>query len=123
MNGELEEEVYMDMPPGFEEKGPAGRVCRLKRSLYGLKQSLRAWFDRFGKVLKNYGYSQGQASHTMFYKQSKEGKLAILIVYVDDIILTGDDKEELEGLKEKLACEFEIKDLGPLRYFFGNGGS
>lgn len=119
MNGELEEEVYMDMPPGFEEKGPAGRVCRLKRSLYGLKQSLRAWFDRFGKVLKNYGYSQGQASHTMFYKQSKEGKLAILIVYVDDIILTGDDKEELEGLKEKLACEFEIKDLGPLRYFLG----
>ncbi|KAH9648615.1 reverse transcriptase Ty1/copia-type domain-containing protein [Citrus sinensis] len=84
-----------------------------------LNTSPRTWFDRFGKVLKTYGYSQGQADHTMFYKQSKEGKLAILIVYVDNIILTGDDKEELEGLNAKLACEFEIKNLGPLRYFLG----
>ena len=55
----------------------------------------------------------------MFYKRFKEGKLSILIVYVDNIILTGDDKQELERLKAKLACEFKIKDLGPLRYFLG----
>ena len=65
-------------------------------SLYGIKQSAIAWSNRFGKILKNYDYSQRQADHTMFYKQFKEGKLTILIVYVDDIILTGDDKKELE---------------------------
>ena len=53
----------------------------------------------------------------MFYKHSKEGKIAILIVYVDDIILTGDDSAELERLKERLVDEFEIKDLGELKYF------
>ncbi|RVW12990.1 putative mitochondrial protein [Vitis vinifera] len=58
-----------------------------------------------------------QADHTVFYKHSKDGKIAILIVYVDDIVLTGSDKEELERLKRRLAVEFEIKDLGASKYF------
>jgi len=95
------------------------RVCRLKKSLYGLKQSPRAWFERFGKVIKRYAYIQSQADHTMFYKHSNDGKIAILIVYVDDIVLTGDDCDELAKLKKKLAEEFEIKDLGALKYFLG----
>ncbi|EXB88426.1 Retrovirus-related Pol polyprotein from transposon TNT 1-94 [Morus notabilis] len=111
LNGDLEEEVYMEMPPGFEDKGD--QVCKLKKSLYGLKQSPRAWFDQFTK-----GYKQAGGDHTLFY-QHKNDKTAILIVYVDDIILTGDDLEEWERLKRKLAKEFEIKDLGSLRYFLG----
>lgn len=62
---------------------------------------------------------QSQPDHTMFYKHSKEGRMAVLIVYVDDIILTGDDVFELDRLKKALAREFEIKDLGPLKYFIG----
>nr|CAN61034.1 hypothetical protein VITISV_041749 [Vitis vinifera] len=62
---------------------------------------------------------KSQANHTIFYKHSKDGKIAILIVYVDDIVLTGSDKEELERLKRRLATEFEIKDLGALKYFLG----
>ena len=119
LNGDLEEEVYMSSPPGFEERCGNGRVCRLKKSLYGLKQSPRAWFERFGKVIKRYAYIQSQADHTMFYKHSNDGKIAILIVYVDDIVLTGDDCDELAKLKKKLAEEFEIKDLGALKYFLG----
>ncbi|KAI3421371.1 uncharacterized protein J3R85_012404 [Psidium guajava] len=119
LNGDLEEEVFMNLPPGFEERFEARKVCKLKKSLYGLKQSPRAWFERFGKVIKRYGYTQGQADHTMFYKHSKEGKVAILIVYVDDIVLTGDSYDELEKLKGRLAEEFEIKDLGTLKYFLG----
>ncbi|KAJ9691384.1 hypothetical protein PVL29_013538 [Vitis rotundifolia] len=109
----------MSLPPGFEESFGVGKVCKLKKSLYGLKQSPRAWFERFDKVIKHYGYTQSQVDHTMFYKHSNEGKVAILIVYVDDIVLTGDDCNELENLKGKLAEEFEIKDRGALKYFLG----
>ena len=82
-------------------------------------QSPRAWFDRFAKVLKGQGYRQGQSDHTMFFNQSGNGKKTILIVYVDDIILTGDNTVEMERLKMILAFEFEVKDLGFLKYFLG----
>lgn len=117
LNGNLEEEVFMCLPPGFEKLFDQDKVCKLKRSLYGLKQSPRALFERFRKVVKSYDYHQSQADHTMFYKHSTKGKIAVLIVYVDDIILTGDDIEELARLKKKLAEDFEIKDLGVLKYF------
>ncbi|RVW15032.1 hypothetical protein CK203_084789 [Vitis vinifera] len=67
---------------------------------------------RFAKVINNQGYQQGQTNHTMFFKQSNDGRMTILIVYIDDIILTGDDKGEVERLKKVLAIEFELKDLG-----------
>ena len=70
-------------------------------------------------MINHYGYTQSQVNHTMFYKHSDEGKVAILIVHVDDIVLTEDDCSELERLKGKLAKEFEIKDLGALKYFLG----
>ncbi|RVW73975.1 Retrovirus-related Pol polyprotein from transposon TNT 1-94 [Vitis vinifera] len=91
LNGDLEEEVYMEIPPGFEESMAKNQVCKLQKSLYSLKQSPRAWFDRFTKVVLKLGYKQGQADHTLFVKKSHAGKLAILIVYVDDIILSGND--------------------------------
>ena len=119
LNEELEEEVFMSLPPGFEEELGRNKVCRLKKSLYGLKQSPRAWFERFGTVVKGLGYIQSQADHTLFYKHSTNNKIAILIVYVDDIILTGDDSLELKNLREKLAKAFDIKELGPLKYFLG----
>ena len=109
LNVELEEEVFMDLPPGFESMFGARKVCKLKKSLYGLKQSPRAWFDRFTKAVKRCGYRQSQADHTLFYKHSTTGKIAILIVYVDDIILTSNDAGELKALKKFLAREFEIK--------------
>ena len=94
-------------------------MCKLKKSLYKLKQSPRAWFKRFGKVINHYGYTQSHVDHRMFYKHSDEGKVAILIVYIDDIVLTGDDCSELERLKRRLAKEFEIKGPGVLKYFLG----
>ncbi|EXB74504.1 Copia protein [Morus notabilis] len=118
LNGDLEEEVYMASPPGFEEKFDS-KVCKLKKSLYGLKQSPRVWFEKFTHSVKNQGYVQVQSDHTMFMKHSKDGKVAVLIVYVDDIILTGNDVAEMEQLKRRLASEFEIKDLGTLKYFLG----
>ncbi|RVX02081.1 Copia protein [Vitis vinifera] len=119
LNGDLEEEVYMEIPPGFEESMAKNQVCKLQKSLYGLKQSPRVWFDRFTKTVLKLGYKQGQADHTLFVKKSHAGKMAILIVYVDDIILSGNDMEELQKLKKYLSEEFEVKDLGNLKYFLG----
>ncbi|CAJ2635918.1 unnamed protein product [Trifolium pratense] len=118
LNGDLEEEVYMDIPPGFEDKF-GSNVCKLNKSLYELKQSPRAWFEKFTYSMKKQGYIQGQADHTLFTKFSQDGKIVVLIVYVDDIVLTGDDIVEMARVKEKLALDFEIKDLGSMRYFLG----
>uniref|UniRef100_A0A2N9I636 Integrase catalytic domain-containing protein n=1 Tax=Fagus sylvatica TaxID=28930 RepID=A0A2N9I636_FAGSY len=119
LHGDLEEEVYMDFPPGFSTSSESGKVCRLRKSLYGLKQSPRAWFGRFTHSMRKYGYHQSQSDHTLFLKHSNEGKVTALIVYVDDIVVTGNDIMEMGKLKTYLAKEFEIKDLGTLRYFLG----
>ena len=94
------------------------KVCGLKKSLYGLKQSPRAWFGRFTKVMKAFGYHQSNSDHTLFIK-NQQGKIIALIVYVDDMIVTGNDPEERRALKDYLFREFEMKDLGSLKYFLG----
>jgi len=119
LHGEIEEEVYMNPPPGYNLTTGRNLVCKLKKALYGLKQSPRAWFGRFTQAMKKLQYSQSNGDSTMFFKKGISGKLSILIVYVDDIIITGDDTDEVDMLKQKLAEEFDIKSLGTLRYFLG----
>ena len=99
LHGDLEEEIYMEIPPGFEERLGTNKVCKLQKALYGLKQSPRAWFGRFAKVMLAAGYKQSQADHTLFIKHSKTGGVTALLVYVDDIIVTGDDASEQEMLR------------------------
>ena len=118
LHGDLQEEVYMEIPPGFGTSQTHGKVLRLRKSLYGLKQSPRAWFDRFRRAMCVMGYTQCNGDHTVFYRHS-EWHITILAVYVDDIIITGDDIVEIAQLKKKLSKEFEVKDLGQLRYFLG----
>ena len=118
LHGDLDEEIYMDLPPGFTTTCDIGKVCRLRKSLYGLKQSPRAWFGRFAQSMRNYGFKQTQADHTLFLKHDK-GKLTALIVYVDDMVVTGNDVEGIQKLQMYLAKEFEMKDLGTLKYFLG----
>ncbi|WVZ66155.1 hypothetical protein U9M48_015421 [Paspalum notatum var. saurae] len=118
LHGDLQEKVYMEIPPGFMNKHTIGKVCRLKKSLYGLKQSPRAWFDRFRRAICDMGYMQCNGDHTVFYKH-RRSHITILTVYVDDIIITGDDTEEIRHLKKELGKAFEVKDLGQLRYFLG----
>ena len=78
-------------------------------SFYGLKQSLKAWFGRFAKVIKEFGYKQSQGDHTLFIKHSASGGVTALLVYVHDIIVTGNDEREKHELKQRLAIEFENK--------------
>ena len=108
----------MDVPPGFASSVTSGKVCRLKKALYGLKQSPRAWFSRFNKAILKFGYKSSNTDHTLFTKR-KNGKFTALIVYVDDIVLTGNDTDEMKEIKRRLASEFQMKDLGKLKYFLG----
>ena len=119
LHGDLHEEVYIEIPPGFATTQTKGNVLRLRKSLYGLKQSPRAWFDRFRRAMCGMGYRQCNGDHTLFYRHSGN-HITILAVYVDDIIITGDDTMEIDRIKESLSKEFEVKDLGQLRYFLGN---
>ena len=109
----------MELPLGVKNGSSCkGEVCKLKKSLYGLKQSPRAWFGRFSTTVKEFGYKQSNSDHTLFIKH-KEGKVTAIIVYVDDMVMTGDDPCEMKALQEYLATKFEMKDLGQLKYFLG----
>ncbi|WKA09424.1 hypothetical protein VitviT2T_027072 [Vitis vinifera] len=119
LHGELSKEVYMDLPPGcMVSEKQCQKVCKLKKSLYGLKQSPRAWFGRFTKSMRAFGYRQSNSDHTLFLKK-QHGKITALIVYVDDMVVTGNDHEERKALQNYLSREFEMKDLGHLKYFLG----
>ncbi|CAL8164293.1 unnamed protein product [Prunus armeniaca] len=109
LHGELTEEVYMDIPPGYNTT-QTGTVSKLRKALYGLKQSPRAWFGPFTMATKNNGFKQCNPDHTLFLKHRK-GKVTTLIIYVDDMIITGNDKLEISQLQDYLATEFEMKDL------------
>ncbi|KAK3020172.1 hypothetical protein RJ639_046980 [Escallonia herrerae] len=119
LHGDLSEEVYMELPPGcMMPKTDSQKVCKLHKALYGLKKSPRAWFGRFTKSMRAFGYHQSNSDHTLFLKK-KQGKITALIVYVDDMVVTGNDPEEREALQGHLSREFKMKDLGPLKYFLG----
>ena len=116
LHGDLQEEVYMEQPPGFVAQGE--KVCRLRKALYGLKQSPRAWFGRFSDAVVGFGMHRCSVDHSVFSMSSSKG-CVILVVYVDDIIVTGSDVEGIQRLKQFLQKEFDTKDLGILRYFLG----
>ena len=117
LHGDLDEEIYMEVPPSFELLNK--KVCKLKKAFYGLKQSPRAWFSRFSKVMKVLVYKQRQRDHTLFVRHSNSGGVTVLLVYVDDKIVIGDDLKGREDLRKCLVKEFEIKELGRLKYFLG----
>ena len=119
LHGDLAEEVYMEQPPGFVAQGESGLECKLSRSLYGLKQSPRAWFSRFSSVVQEFGMIQSAADHYVFYHHSSTGKCIYLIVYVDDIVIISTDQDGIQKLKQHLFSHFQTKDLGKLKYFLG----
>ena len=117
LHGDLTKEVYMQHPPGYS-LGPPTTLCRLQKSLYGLKQSPRMWFGRFTTVMRAQGYTQSNGDATLFFHHGPNG-VAIFVVYVDDILITGSDGTEALRLATAISAEFADKALGSLRYFLG----
>eukprot|EP01018_Ginkgo_biloba_P007448 Gb_23452 [translate_table: standard] len=118
MNGDLEEEVYMQQPKGFEVKGKEKLVCRLDKALYGLKQAPRAWYIKIDEHLRGSGF-QRSASDPNLYIKKKDGDLVILVVYVDDLVITGNSLKLIDEVKGDLVKAFEMTDLGLLHYCLG----
>jgi len=117
LHGDLHEEIYMTLPPGVTSSLPQA-VCRLQKSLYGLKQASRQWYSKLAEVLYTRGYRHSSNDYSLFYKKGSQS-VVFLAVYVDDILLTGDDDIEMTALKAYLDKTFKIKDLGPIHYFLG----
>lgn len=118
LNGTLGEEIYMDQPIGFVSKGQEDKVCRLKRSIYGLKQSSRQWYFRFHEAITSFGFTMVDEDHCVYVQKTSEG-ITFLSLYVDDILLAGNNMEMINTTKEWLSSVFEMKDLGEARYVLG----
>jgi len=94
-------------------------VCKLHRSLYGLKQLPHAWFGKFSSIVQRFGLRCNETGHSVFYSYTSLRKCIYQIVYVDDIVITGNDTIGISQLKEHLCRHFQTKDLGSLKYFLG----
>ncbi|XP_074347279.1 uncharacterized protein LOC141686120 [Apium graveolens] len=130
LHGELNETIYMKMPQGYFYKGCRinsqsiatlnaennNLVCRLKKSLYGLKQSPRLWFHKLSQTLLNLGYIQSKSDHSLFVFHT-ESKITLVLVYVDDLLICGNCDAQINYLKQMLSSSFHMKDLGPVHYF------
>jgi hypothetical protein len=117
LHGDLHEDVFMQLPPGFRRKGEQ-LVCKLQKSLYGLKQASRNWYSKFSEVLINFGFKHSTADPSLFCLHRESGAV-FLLLYVDDIVLTGSDPQLISLVKVLLQKHFKIKDLGKLKYFLG----
>jgi hypothetical protein len=119
LSGDLEETIYMNQAEGFVAEGEEHLVCRLKKSLYGLKQSPRCWNRALDTQLKTMGFKQS-ASDPCIYTSTNDG-LFILAVYFDDILLASKSQQRIDQIKADLGKQFHVKDMGELHYFLGVG--
>jgi hypothetical protein len=117
LNGNLEEEIYMEQPPGFVQFGPEF-VCKLKKSLYGLKQSARQWNKKLNATLFNLGYKRLESDRSI-YVFAKDGVLVIIPVFIDDITLASNSQSKIDNTIKDLELHFKLRNLGPTSWLLG----
>ena len=111
LHEDLEEEIYMAQPVGFHRVGQQHLVCRLKKSVYGLKQSPRQWYKKFDHFMVEHMYNHSQFDHCVYYWCLDDGSFIYLILYVDDMSIASKRQVEIDKLKNQLSKAFEMKDL------------
>jgi hypothetical protein len=119
LHGDLDEEIYMQQPQGYEVKGKENLVCRLKKRLYGLKKAPRQWYLKFDRFMTEQGYSRCHSDHCVYFKRLENGSYIILLLYVDDMLVAGSNMQDINVLKNKLANSFVMKDLGAAKKILG----
>jgi Reverse transcriptase (RNA-dependent DNA polymerase) len=118
LNEDLLEQVYMTQPQGFIDSNNSNHVCLLHKSLYGLCQAPRAWFEKLSSTLIGFGFNASTYDPSMFLAHH-QGHVLILLVYVDDIVVTGSDPIQVDQCIQQLNSRFAIRDLRPLHFFLG----
>src|SRR6185437_10981230 len=118
LNGDLKEEVYVHKPPGFAIPGKEGKVLRLRKALYGLRQAPRAWNAKLDTTLASLGFTKCTTEHALYGKSTAQGRL-IVGVYVDDLIITGSQQRDIDDFKREMKGRFRMSDLGLLTYYLG----
>lgn len=118
LNGELAENVFMVQPEGFSDLSQPKHVCKLHKALYGLKQAPRAWFDKLRSALLEWGFINSTSDVSLFFFK-KGVQVVYLLVYVDDILLTGNDSQLISQIVADLNKKFALKTLGAVHYFLG----
>jgi hypothetical protein len=116
LHGDLSEEIFMEQPPGFVTD--SNLVCRLKKSLYGLKQAPRAWYAKIDSFFLRLGFKWCESDHNLYVLHTN-GDTLIVVVYVDDLLITGNNNDLILRLKKQLVDSFDMTDLGTLHYFLG----
>eukprot|EP00253_Pinus_taeda_P030330 PITA_30330 len=118
LHGDLEEEIYIEQPQGFIVKGKKEMVCKLKKSLYGLKQSPRMWHRKFDTFIQGLIFTRSKEDHCVYFKLIGDCVI-YLVLNVDDMLLVGNDKEIIQDLNTQLSSEFDMKDIGAANYILG----
>lgn len=116
LHGELCEEFCMSQLKGFKDKRKSQYVCKLKKALCGLTQAQKAWYSKLSSTLKDWGFKNSKSNTSLFFLQ-KNADIILLLVYVDDILLTVNNNKIIEDIIQKLDKSFSLKDLGSLKYF------
>lgn len=120
LNGDLTDDLFMQQPPGYEQFGPNGErlVCRLTKALYGLRQAPRAWFEKLKQFLVSVGFTVSKSDALLFVRLSSDHTIYVL-VYMDDIVITGSSVDEINCFVQMLHNQFALKNMGELHYFLG----
>ena len=111
LNGDLDEEIYMEQPEGFAAPGQEKKVCKLVKSLYGLKQAPKQWHQKFDSVVLANGFKINECDKCIYVKDTVHGYV-ILCLYVDDMLIVGSNDEMVKSTKAMLSTRFDIKDMG-----------
>ena len=117
-NGDIDTEIFMKQPDGYQEKGKEHLVCRLNKSIYGLKQAGRAWYEKINHELLNLGMKQSQSDNCIYTKITNS-EILIIALYVDDLLILTKSLMEMNKIKEQLTSRFEMKDLGEAKFILG----
>jgi hypothetical protein len=118
LHGHLEEEIYMKHLEGFVVKGKKDLVCKLKRSLYGLKQSPRMWYQKFNTYILSLRFVRSKVDHCI-YSREEGGHFIYVALCVDDMLLIGNNMNAIKEVKKQLSSKFNVKDLGAMNFIMG----
>jgi hypothetical protein len=111
LHGDLDEDIYMEQPEGFVQDHNKRFVCKIKKSLYGLRQSPRQWYENFDSFMVSLNFTRSEYDQCVYFKRLENGMFVILVLYVDDMLVARKIMVEINRLKAQLAREFDMKDL------------